>query len=68
MLIGVAIGLLVTFPTTDVMVSMLYGVSPRDMQTIAVVAVILSGVAAVACYLPAWRVTKGDPVEALRYQ
>jgi putative ABC transport system permease protein len=68
MLIGVAIGLLATFPTTDVMVSMLYGVSPRDMQTIAVVAVILSGVAAVACYLPAWRVTKGDPVEALRYQ
>ena len=68
MLIGVAIGLLATFPTTDVMVSMLYGVSPRDMQTIAVVAVILSGVAAMACYLPAWRVTKGDPVEALRYQ
>jgi putative ABC transport system permease protein len=67
-LIGVAIGFTATFPATDVMASMLYGVSPRDSQTIAIVAAVLSGVAAMACYLPAWRIAKADPMAALRYQ
>jgi putative ABC transport system permease protein len=67
-LIGLAIGLTATFPATDVMASMLYGVEAYDPQTIFVVAVLLSGVAGVACVIPAWRITKPDPMEALRYQ
>ena len=67
-LIGLAIGLAGTFPATDVMSSMLYGVGTYDPLTIAIVAVVLSGVAGLACFLPAWRITKADPMEALRYQ
>ena len=65
--IGLAIGLAAMFPLTDVMSSMLYGVASYDPLTIAVVAVVLAGVAGVACFLPAWRITKADPLEALRY-
>jgi putative ABC transport system permease protein len=67
-LFGLAIGLAATIPTTDVMSSMLYGVNTYDPLTIAVVAAVLFGVAGLACFLPAWRVTKVDPMEALRRQ
>jgi putative ABC transport system permease protein len=67
-LIGLLIGLTATFPATDVLSSMLYGVGTYDPLTIAVVAVVLSGVAGLACFLPAWRITKVDPMEALRRQ
>jgi ABC-type antimicrobial peptide transport system permease subunit len=67
-LIGLVIGLTGMFPTTDVLSSMLYGVGTYDPLTIAVVAVVLSVVAGLACFLPAWRITKVDPMEALRYQ
>ena len=50
------------------MSSMLYGVGTYDPLTIAVVAAVLSAVAGLACFLPAWRITKADPMEALRYQ
>jgi putative ABC transport system permease protein len=53
-------------PTTDVMSSMLYGVGTYDPLTVAAVTAVLSGVAAFACFLPAWRMTKVDPMEALR--
>ena len=66
--IGLVVGLAATFPITDVMSSMLYGVASYDPLTIAVVAVVLAGVAGAACFLPAWRITKADPLEALRYQ
>ena len=66
--IGLLIGLAVMFPTTDVMSSMLYGVGTYDPLTVAAVTAVLSGVAAFACFLPAWRMTKVDPMEALRYQ
>ena len=62
------IGLVATIPATDVMSSMLYGVASYDPLTIVVVAVVLAGVAGAACFLPAWRITKTDPLEALRYQ
>jgi putative ABC transport system permease protein len=65
---GLAIGLAATFPTTDVTRSMLYGVSTYDPLTIAVVAIILLAVAGLACFLPALRITKIDPMEALRRQ
>ncbi len=67
-LIGLSIGLAGTFAATRVLSSMLYGVDAHDPLTIAVVAAVLSGVAGLACFLPAWRITKADPMEALRYQ
>jgi predicted permease len=66
--IGLSIGLIGTIPATDVLSSMLYGVGTYDPLTIVVVAAVLSGVAGFACFLPAWRITKADPIEALRYQ
>jgi putative ABC transport system permease protein len=66
--IGLLIGFAVMVPTTDVMSSMLYGVGNYDPLTVAGVTAVLSGVAALACFLPAWRITKVDPMEALRYQ
>jgi putative ABC transport system permease protein len=67
-LIGLSIGLAGTLPATDVLSSMLFGVGTYDAQTIAVAAAVLSGVAVLACFLPARRITKVDPMEALRYQ
>jgi ABC-type antimicrobial peptide transport system permease subunit len=67
-LIGLVIGLTGMFPATDVLSSMLYGVDSYDPLTVVVVAVVLSGVAGLACFLPAWRITKTDPIEALRRQ
>jgi len=66
--IGLLIGLAVMIPTTDVVSSMLYGVGTYDPLTIAAVTAVLSGVAGLACFLPAWRITNVDPMEALRYQ
>jgi putative ABC transport system permease protein len=67
-LIGLVIGLAGTFAATRVMSSMLYGVDTYDPVTIVVVTTVLSGVAALASFWPAWRITKADPMEALRYQ
>ena len=66
-LLGLAIGLAATIPLTDATRSMLYGVSTYDPLTITVVAAILLGVAGLACFLPAWRITKVDPMDALRH-
>ncbi len=66
--IGLLIGLVGTDATTRAMSSMLYGVGNDDPLTIAVVGIVLFGVAGVACFLPAWRITKADPMEALRYR
>jgi len=66
--IGLLIGLLGLDAATRVMSSMLYGVANDDPATIAVVATVLFGVAGLACLLPAWRITKTDPMEALRHQ
>ena len=65
-LVGLAAGLGATLPTTDVIASMLYGVGATDPLTLAVVATVLAAVAAVACFLPAWRITRADPMRALR--
>ena len=63
---GLAIGFAATFATTGVLSSMLYGVGVRDPLTIGGVAVVLSGVAGLACFLPAWWGTRLEPMEALR--
>ena len=67
-LIGLSVGVAGTFAVTPVMSAMLYGVAAEDPLTIGVVAAVLSGVAALACFLPAWRMTQADPMEALRDQ
>ncbi len=67
-LIGLAIGLAGTVAATRVMSSMLYGVGAHDPLTIAIVAAVLAGVAGLACFVPSWRITKADPMDALRYQ
>lgn len=67
-LTGVAIGLLASFVVTRLMSSLLFMVSPSDPITLAGVALALTLVALLACYLPARRAAKVDPMIALRYE
>jgi predicted permease len=66
--IGLGIGAAVAFGLTRLMSKMIFGVSARDPVTFAGVAALLTLVAVVACYFPARRATRTDPLVALRYQ
>jgi len=66
--VGLGIGLLTAFGVTRVMNTLLFQVTAKDPLTFLAVAGLLSIVAFVACFIPARRATKVDPLTALRYE
>ena len=66
--IGISVGLIGAIALTRVIATLLFGVGTKDPATFLVVAILLAVVAFIACYIPAWRATKVDPLVALRYE
>lgn len=67
-LIAVALGLGAAFAATNVFASMLYRIRPHDVVTFTIVPLFLAAIALVACWIPARRAARVDPLTALRYE
>jgi putative ABC transport system permease protein len=67
-LVGLGIGVVLAFLFTRLIASLLYSVSATDPLTFGAVAIVLLSVAVAACYIPARRAMRVDPIVALRYQ
>ncbi|MGH9567279.1 MAG: FtsX-like permease family protein, partial [Candidatus Angelobacter sp.] len=65
-LLGIAIGLASALALTRLMAGFLYNVSAQDLTTFLLASLLFLVIALLASYVPAWRATKVDPVEALR--
>lgn len=66
--IGMALGLVIAFAGTRVMAGLFVGIKPTDPLTFSVVVLLLTGIALFACWIPARRATRIDPLVALRYE
>ncbi len=67
-LAGILVGVAGAFGLTRLLSSLLYGIAPSDPATFVIVSVMLLAVSLLACYIPARRAMKVEPIEALRYE